>query len=322
MPRKRQPRIRHCEHCGLIIGKDRGPAAKTCSPECERDRNNAREKARYQRVKGTDAWQSVRADYLGRVRAQEQADPAFAAQRRAAHRDAERRHADKIKADPARHAAYLAAKRDAFNARTPEQKADRKYWYGQLSQELKHLFLLDLRQHRAFQRLKERTTHMIWDEKNNHLLGKIPDVEVAKLTGVEKHVVRYQREKHKLPQIYSDKSKSSQKKDWTDEEIKMLGTMSDLALSHLIPHSTAAIRLKRVSLGVPSFKKGTQTINKQTVFVTDEIQNLIAELEPFFIERYRNAGLPLDHLDPWQIIEISLKEAVTSARKEQARARK
>lgn len=322
MPRKRQPRIRHCELCGLIIGKDRGPAAKTCSPECERDRNNAREKARYHRVKDTEEWQAARSDYLDRIKAREAADPAFASQRRAAHRDAERRHADKIKADPARYAAYLAAKRDAFNARTPEQKAARKYWYGQLSPELKQLFLLDLRQHRAFQRLTERTAHMKWDEKNNHLLGTLPDVEVAKLTGVEKHVVRYQREKHKLPQIYSDESKSSQKKEWTDEEIKMLGTMPDLDLSHLIPHSTAAIRFKRVSLGVPSFKKGKPTINKQTVFVTDEIQNLIAELEPFFIERYRNAGLPIDHLEPWQIIEISLKEAASSAQKEQARKRK
>lgn len=69
MPRKARGRlIKNCEWCGNPIGAERGPAAKTCSPECSLDRNSARERVRYGRVKDTQAWKATRADYLERLR--------------------------------------------------------------------------------------------------------------------------------------------------------------------------------------------------------------------------------------------------------------
>lgn len=92
MPRKRQPKVRICEFCGHPFSIERGPAAKTCSEECQRDRNNAIEKARYQRVKGTEQWKAVRSNYLQQLKKRLEEDPAFAEIWRAQHKESVRRH--------------------------------------------------------------------------------------------------------------------------------------------------------------------------------------------------------------------------------------
>lgn len=154
MPRKRAPRVRYCEFCGHPFGIERGPAAKTCSPECQRDRNNAKEKARYERVKDTSEWQATRADYLDRVKERAAADPAFAERLALIHREALRRFRAALAQDPDRLEAVRAAGREWHRKRSPEQRASRKYWYGSLTPEMKLLFLLDLRRKRALKRLQ------------------------------------------------------------------------------------------------------------------------------------------------------------------------
>lgn len=155
MPRKRTPRVRVCEYCGNFIGRERGPAAKTCSEECQRARNNAREKARYQRVKDTVGWKAVRADYMEHLNNKRATDPAFAERMAVARSEVVRKFREKLALDPLRMEAYAVQKRQWWARQTPEQRAARKYWYGGLSHDLKQLFLLELREKRARNRANE-----------------------------------------------------------------------------------------------------------------------------------------------------------------------
>lgn len=63
-----------CEMCGKTIpGFKPGQRSKTCSDECRRARNNAKEKARYEQVKNTPDWKTTRAAYLERLHAAKKA---------------------------------------------------------------------------------------------------------------------------------------------------------------------------------------------------------------------------------------------------------
>lgn len=155
MPRKRTQKVRLCEWCGHLIGLDRGPAAKTCTPECQRDRNNALEKARYRKVKDSVEWKATRSSYIDAVKKRMQTDVDFAEHRLAQRKAIYRRFRAKLESDPARLERYRAECRAWHHSMTPEQRAARKYWYGGLAADLKALFLADLRKKRARQRLKQ-----------------------------------------------------------------------------------------------------------------------------------------------------------------------
>lgn len=158
MPRKRIPKIRICEWCGNFIGAERGPAAKTCSPECQRDRNNAREKKRYQTVKHTQAWKETRADYIERLKERLGNDLEFAERYYAARRVALKKYRLELAKDPARLAAYKEKQRAWHRNLTPEQREDKKArnraWYSSLDPEFKRMFLLQLREQRALKKLE------------------------------------------------------------------------------------------------------------------------------------------------------------------------
>jgi hypothetical protein len=362
MPRKRSPRVRYCEFCGHPFGIERGPAAKTCSPECERDRNNAKEKARYQRVKDTPEWRATRADYLGRVKERATRDPEFAERLARNHRDALRRFRAALAKDPDRLEAARAAGREWHRQRTPEQRAARKYWYGSLSPELKQLFLLDLRQQRAYERLKEiamafkwpeEKSHLLgtmpdvavakelgctsavvayqrklrgiptyvppssWDDANNHLLGTMPDRALSKQVGVPTHIVRHKRIVLKVPAYGRDGYQ-----DWTPEEEAKLGTDTDAIVAQELGRSRASVLQRRVKLNIPPVLVRTgipNTAKRQVVHVSEEMQAKLDELHEPLLQRYRDAGLPMDELQPWQIVEIALNELLQSVRKSQAR---
>jgi len=157
MPRKCQPRIRVCEFCSHLIGPDRGPAAKTCSEECQRDRNNAKEKARYQRVKNTQEWKETRSAYIVQQKERAARDHEYAKRLAKQRRAAVRKHRASL--SPEQLEALREKGRQWHRNMTPEQRAARKYWYGGLSPELKQVFLLELRERRA-QKKNERKQPM------------------------------------------------------------------------------------------------------------------------------------------------------------------
>ena len=321
MPRKRIRPVRVCEWCEGLIGAERGPAAKTCSPECQRDRNNSKERKRYEKVKDTPQWQATRATYLQKLAVRAAEDPTFAKQLAERHRKAVSRWYSAMAADPARLAEYRAERRRWHHNRTPEQRAARKNWYKNLSPEFKRLYLLELRRDRAYAKLKEvsNMAKIEWDASKIALLGTIPDRDLAKKLGVNAHVVRYQREKQNIPPATR---RDKLWEPWADYEIDLLGTMPDAELAKKLERTTSSIRLKRVSLGIPTFgKSNAAKIKKATLEISDEMQEKLAELEPYLLQRYIDAGLPIDALHPWQIVEIALNELLHSVRKSQAKSR-
>ena len=124
MPSKRRPRVRICEFCGGNFGKERGPSAKTCSEECQMERNNTREKARYQRVKATPEWQAVRAEYLEKLQGRKAADPAFAEKVLAQSRISTKKHWDALAKDATKIEQYRSQRRAWHRRQTPEQRTD------------------------------------------------------------------------------------------------------------------------------------------------------------------------------------------------------
>lgn len=152
-------KIRVCEWCGGLIGKERGPASKTCSPECQRDRNNDKEKQRYQKIKSTQEWKDKRADYIQQLKQRIQRDPEFAQRWRAMRQEHVRKFRAELEKDPVRWAAYQERHRAWHHNMTPEQRenkrAQNRAWYANLEPEFKRLFLLQLREARAKNRLQE-----------------------------------------------------------------------------------------------------------------------------------------------------------------------
>lgn len=138
-----------CPVCGQPIperprGSRRGNPPKTCGERCRKIRAAQRERQRYQRVKGTTAWQTVRAAYAQKLRDRLAADPELAAIFRAEGNARTRAWREKLRAtDPARHAQMRAdsrAERAAWRRRLESDpaaweahKARCRAWYAGLS---------------------------------------------------------------------------------------------------------------------------------------------------------------------------------------------
>jgi len=162
MARKRQPRIRVCEQCGGNFGSERGPAAKTCSEDCQRLRNIARERARYERVKHTEEWKLTRASYLDALTKRKAADTELKDRLVRAHRLAVARYKARIDADPYRRAAALEYKRDRWKQRVAAVNCDpalrdaalqrQRDWYHNLTAEERERIFYAPRRWRSYER--------------------------------------------------------------------------------------------------------------------------------------------------------------------------
>lgn len=113
-----------CLWCSKEIPSSRrrhGNPPKTCSEKCRKLRASAREKERYQKVKGTEHWKSVREDYVQRIKQRLAADPEYAAIFRAYANEQTRKWRVKVNVNPGKRAALLAA-----------QRAERAQWRQRL----------------------------------------------------------------------------------------------------------------------------------------------------------------------------------------------
>jgi hypothetical protein len=118
---------------------------KTCSPDCRAERHRRIERARYPLIKDTEAWQSVRAHHVEKIRLRLKTDPEFAAIHRAFGRAQTAAWKARIDADPAARLVMLEKKRvqaAAFRgalATDPvawaSHKAKARAWYASLSAE-------------------------------------------------------------------------------------------------------------------------------------------------------------------------------------------
>ena len=91
-----------------------------------------------------------------------------------------------------------------------------------------------------------------WTKKEIALLGKMPDGEVSLRTGIHKASVAWKRCKLKIPP-FTQKRPKKHLTDWTLREIGVLGTMTDAAAAAALDLAPSAVRLKRISLGIPPF---------------------------------------------------------------------
>jgi hypothetical protein len=98
---------------------------------------------------------------------------------------------------------------------------------------------------------KSKSWHY-WTKKEIALLGKMPDGDVALRTGIHKASVAWKRGKLKIPPFTTKRPKKLLT-DWTLKEIAVLGTMTDAAAAADLGLAPSAVRLKRISLGIPPF---------------------------------------------------------------------
>lgn len=103
-----------CLWCNKEIPSSRrghGHPPKTCSEKCRKLRAAAREKERYQKVKHTEHWKSVRANYIEQIKERLDVDPEYAAIFRAYANEQVKKWRIKVNANPEKRAAILAAQR-------------------------------------------------------------------------------------------------------------------------------------------------------------------------------------------------------------------
>lgn len=98
---------------------------------------------------------------------------------------------------------------------------------------------------------KSKSWHY-WTKKEIALLGKMPDGDVALRTGINKASVAWKRCKLGIPP-FTQKRPKKLLTDWTRKEIAVLGKMTDAAAAATLDLAPSAVRLKRISLGIPPF---------------------------------------------------------------------
>ena len=153
----------------------------------------------------------------------------------------------------------------------------------------------------AYQRkrlgIKQYAAPSTWAAENDHLLGTKTDAALAKELGVPKHVVLKRRRALKIPAFGPSGWPA-----WPQEQVHLLGTMPDAELAQQIGRSVSAVRQQRLALGIKAFRYSA------SITITHEMRVKLEALEPVLLQRYKDAGLPITRLEPWQIVEIAINE--------------
>ena len=145
--------------------------------------------------------------------------------------------------------------------------------------------------------IKQYTAPSAWSAANDHLLGTKTDEALAKDLGVAKHTVLNRRRELRIPAFGPSGWPA-----WPQEQIKKLGTMPDAELAQQIGRSVSAVRQQRLTLGIKAFRYSA------SIAITPEMRAKLEALEPVLLQRYKDAGLPITRLEPWQIVEIAISE--------------
>lgn len=94
-----------------------------------------------------------------------------------------------------------------------------------------------------------------WTDQEIAMLGKMIDREVAEIIGIATMCVTNKRNLLKIHCFRQRKSTNRPSRslaDWTPQETALLGTMTDMAAAELLGLGANAVRLKRISLSIPS----------------------------------------------------------------------
>ena len=155
----------------------------------------------------------------------------------------------------------------------------------------------------AYQRkrlgIKKFAPPSAWSDQHDHLLGTKTDAALAQELGVPKHLVLKRRRALKIPAFGPSGWPA-----WPQEQVHLLGTMPDAELAQQIGRSVSAVRQQRLALGIKAFRPSA------AIAITPEMRVKLEALEPALLQRYRDAGLPITRLEPWQVVDIALTELV------------
>ncbi|UJB63619.1 hypothetical protein YS110_02025 [Acidovorax sp. YS12] len=167
----------------------------------------------------------------------------------------------------------------------------------------------------AYQRkllgIEKFTPQSAWAPENDHLLGTVTDAALAEKLGVAKHTVLNRRRELGVP-AFGPRGWPA----WPEDQLDILGTIPDTEIAQQVGRSVSAVRQQRMALGIKAFHE-----HRGVIKITPDLRAKLEELEPVLLQRYRDAGLPIDRLEPWQIVEIALSELLASARKAPSIAR-
>lgn len=154
----------------------------------------------------------------------------------------------------------------------------------------------------AYQRkqlgIKQYTAPSAWSAANDRLLGTKTDAALAQELGVPKHVVLNRRRELKIPAFGPSGWPA-----WPKEQVQLLGTMPDAKLAQQIGRSVSAVRQQRLALGIKACRGYPGVIA-----ISPEMRLKLEALEPVLLQRYRDSGLPIARLEPWQVVDIALTE--------------
>lgn len=91
-----------------------------------------------------------------------------------------------------------------------------------------------------------------WTKEEIAVLGTMSDADAALKTGINKASIAWKRCKLKIPP-FTQKRPKRLLTQWTRKEISVLGKMTDAAAAAALDLAPSAVRLKRLSLGIPPY---------------------------------------------------------------------
>ena len=108
------------------------------------------------------------------------------------------------------------------------------------------------------------------------MLGQYHDPEVGRKIGVSIACVARKRRQLGIPSLLARKTTSRDRRSldqWTAEETALLGKMTDKDVTERLDLALSAVRLKRISLGIPPFRRRVNSPGIWTPEVMARIPN-------------------------------------------------
>lgn len=104
--------------------------------------------------------------------------------------------------------------------------------------------------------------------------------------------------------------------DWTAEMDAIVRSCTASEAAAKLGITRSSINLRRWVLRSLDERAASQ---RPSVPLDETLARKIAELEPLLVQRYRDAGLPISRLEPWQIIEMAVNELLNAAKRSRTR---
>jgi len=116
-----------------------------------------------------------------------------------------------------------------------------------------------------------------WTDKEIAMLGQYHDPEVGRKIGVSIACVARKRRQLGIPSLLARKATTRERRSldqWTAKETALLGKMTDRDVTERLDLAISAVRLKRISLGIPPFRR---RVNSPGIWTPEVIARIFDE---------------------------------------------